>query len=290
LPAGEAVVTQTIKRHSLRFLEAKVIVMEECKAIDFESIGEGPAVVLVPGSCSTGAAWRPVVTHLRDDFRCITTSLPGYGGTAERRTASDMSIDRVAEAVEAVIDQAGAPVHLAGHSFGGLAALAVALRGRVRIASLLVIEPPAVTLLTTSEDHAHADAFRDMVGTYAAAHARGERMAISAMIDFYGGVGTFASMPERVRAYAVQTTPVNLRDWRSAYDLVLTPQKLRSIRSPTTVVCGENSHPAMHRITRRLAERIRGANHVVVGGSAHFVIASHPAEIAKIIENHIANA
>jgi hypothetical protein len=29
--------------------------------IDYDEIGSGPAVVLLPGSCCTGAAWRPVM-------------------------------------------------------------------------------------------------------------------------------------------------------------------------------------------------------------------------------------
>ena len=32
--------------------------------IDYHEAGEGPTVVLVPGSCSTGAAWRPVMASL----------------------------------------------------------------------------------------------------------------------------------------------------------------------------------------------------------------------------------
>ena len=44
------------------------------------------------------------------------------------------------------------------------------------------------------------------VGRLAAAAAE----AIAAMIDFYGGAGTFASWPPRVREYAVQTTAVNI--------------------------------------------------------------------------------
>ena len=55
--------------------------------------------MLVPGSCSTGAAWRPVVSHWHNDFRCVTTSLLGYGGTAERRTAADADISYEAEDV-----------------------------------------------------------------------------------------------------------------------------------------------------------------------------------------------
>ena len=88
--------------------------------IDYDESGAGPTVVLVPGSCSTGAAWRPVIAALNGRFRCVTTSLLGYGGTAERRSGCDPSIAHEAEIVEAVARRTGGPVHLVGHSFGGL--------------------------------------------------------------------------------------------------------------------------------------------------------------------------
>jgi|SRR3954447_26418844 pimeloyl-ACP methyl ester carboxylesterase len=56
--------------------------------IDYDEAGAGPTIVFVPGSCSTGAAWRPVIAACGGQFRCVTTSLLGYGGTTERRTAS----------------------------------------------------------------------------------------------------------------------------------------------------------------------------------------------------------
>jgi pimeloyl-ACP methyl ester carboxylesterase len=89
---------------------------------DFDVCGAGPTIVLVPGSCSTGATWRPVISAWDSQFRCVTTSLLGYGGTAERRTAGDPSIAHEADMLEAVIERAGGRVHLVGHSFGGLAA------------------------------------------------------------------------------------------------------------------------------------------------------------------------
>jgi pimeloyl-ACP methyl ester carboxylesterase len=112
-------------------------------AIDYDESGTGQTIVLVPGSCSTGAAWRPVVSHWHNDFRCVTTSLLGYGRTAERRTAADADISYEAEVLASVVARAGGPVHLVGHSFGGLTALAVALRNRVPLLSLVIIEAPA---------------------------------------------------------------------------------------------------------------------------------------------------
>jgi pimeloyl-ACP methyl ester carboxylesterase len=45
--------------------------------IDYDECGSGPTIVLVPGSCSTGAAWRPVMAAWDGRFRCVTTSLLG---------------------------------------------------------------------------------------------------------------------------------------------------------------------------------------------------------------------
>ena len=39
------------------------MILETRGPIDYQETGAGPTVVLVPGSCSTGAAWRPVMGH-----------------------------------------------------------------------------------------------------------------------------------------------------------------------------------------------------------------------------------
>ena len=125
-----------------------VMTQELLERIDYEVCGSGPTVVLVPGSCSTGAAWRPLISACDNQLRYVTTSLLGYGKTAERRAAHDTSISHEADALEWVVRRASSgSVHLVGHSFGGLVALAVALRNRVRLASLVIIEAPAIELL-----------------------------------------------------------------------------------------------------------------------------------------------
>src|SRR5215831_14851495 len=109
--------------------------------IDYEECGAGPTIVMVPGSRSTGAAWRPVIA---------------------------------------------------------------ASNGR----------------------------FREMTTAYFAAFEGGNAEAIAAMIDFYGGAGTYASWPQRVRDYAVATTPVNILDWASAYGFALPAASLAALEIP----------------------------------------------------------
>jgi pimeloyl-ACP methyl ester carboxylesterase len=258
--------------------------------IDYEVAGAGPTLVLVPGSCSTGAAWRPVMAAWGDRFRCATTSLLGYGGTAERRSVDDTSIWHEADVLEEVIRTAGEPVHLVGHSAGGLVGLAVALRKRVALKSLVVIEAPAVELLRLNGDHDHYRAFRRMTESYFAAHAMGDAQAIAAMIDFYGGAGTFASWPPRVREYAVATTAVNILDWASAYDFAPSAAELGAIDIPVLVLRGGKSHPAVRHANAVLAARMTRAECITVAGAAHFMVATHPNHVAGLIVEHVLDA
>jgi pimeloyl-ACP methyl ester carboxylesterase len=258
--------------------------------IDYDEAGDGPTVVLVPGSCSTGAAWRPIVSHWNNRFRCVTTSLLGYGGTAERRTAPDVDIAHEADVIEAVVERAGGPVHLVGHSFGALAAVAVALRNRVPLRSLAILEAPALELLAAMGEHQHYRAFREMNDRYFGAFHAGDSDAIAVMIDFYGGAGTFAAWPPRVRGYAVETTAVNIRDWASAYEFKLTPAALAHITIPTLVLRGAESHPAIRRANELLAGCMTDAALIDVAGAAHFMISTHARDLAGLISQHVTHA
>ena len=259
--------------------------------IDYDEAGPADGGALCsPGSCSTGAAWRPVIAALNGRFRCVTTSLLGYGGTAERRSRCDPSIAHEAEIVEAVARRTGGPVHLVGHSFGGLVGIAVALRGQIDLSSLVVVEAPAAELLRECNEVGHYRAFRAMTEAYFAAFAAGEKEAIVSMIDFYGGYGTYASWPERVRAYAVETTSVNILDWASAYGFPLLVASLAAVAIPTLVMWGGASHPAARRANALLCEHLASSTHAVIQGAAHFMISSHADEVARLIADHVLRA
>jgi pimeloyl-ACP methyl ester carboxylesterase len=107
------------------------------------------------------------------------------------------------------------------------------------------------------------------------------------MIDFYGGSGTFASWPPRVRAYAVETTAANILDWASAYNFQLSAATLEAIRTPLLVLRGGASHPAVQRANALIGESISGATVATIDGAAHFMIATHADEVAQLIARHV---
>jgi pimeloyl-ACP methyl ester carboxylesterase len=254
--------------------------------IDYDESGHGPTIVLVPGSCSTGAAWRLIVSQWQSRFRYVTTSLLGYGRTAERRTLVDCDIGHEAKILESVIERAACPVHLVGHSFGGLSALAVALRNRVPLLSLAILEAPAPEILRQMGEYSRYRSFREMTDIYFSMFQAGDRNAIQQMIDFYGGAGTFAGWPQRVRDYAVETTASNILDWASAYGFRLTRPSLARIDIPVLVLWGENSHPAVQRANQLLAQCTK-ASAITIAGAAHFMMSTHPEEVARTLARHV---
>ena len=256
--------------------------------IEYHEHGDGPVLVLVPGSFSTGAAWRSVVRALHRPWRVVTTSLLGYGDTAERRDASAPRMEDEIAVLETVIRRAGRgrPVHVVGHSFGAQAALATAVRGRVPLASLCLIEPPCPALLRIPGDHAHLEAFRTMTDRYGSAWRAGEREAARNVIDFYGGAGTFDAFPAGVRDFVVRTTPANLLDWRIAYADVTSTRAYAAATVPTLVLRGEHAHPAVRRTNELVARALPNADLVYVAAAGHFMIATHPANVAALVEAH----
>jgi len=142
-------------------------------------------------------------------------------------------------------------------------------------------------ILREAGEKQHYDAFRKMSGAYSDAFRAGETDAIARMVDFYGGAGTFAAWPQRVRDYAIETTPANLLDWESAYGLRLTPASLATVKIPTLVVWGETSHPAVRRANDLLSRHIPRADRATIEGAAHFMIATHPKQFADLVARHV---
>jgi len=66
------------------------MIEDEFGRIDYDESGQGLTVVLVPGSCSTGAAWRPIIAQWENGFRCVTMWL-GQNITAERQPVTAWS-------------------------------------------------------------------------------------------------------------------------------------------------------------------------------------------------------
>lgn len=254
--------------------------------IDYHESGEGSPVLFVPGSFSTPAAWLGLWKWLPPGYRFVATSLLGYGATEETRGPGDCGIAHEMRVVEAVANRIGAPFHLVGHSFGGAVALATALGGAVEVLSIATFEANPLNLLRE-----HAELFgtmRRMSAAFETAYHAGERDAAGRIIDFWGGAGSFAAMPESVRENCRATAFANVLDWRTAYGFDATMADYARLAIPALVVRGGRANPAMVAITEALEAGLPNVRAAVIDGAGHFLITTHARDCGELLAGFLA--
>jgi pimeloyl-ACP methyl ester carboxylesterase len=264
------------------------IELDARRRVSYQQAGQGSAIVLVHGSPGTSASWGGVVKRLADRFRVVALDLPGHGGTTPRPEGEPPTTAGGAEAVEAVIAavtaEAPGPVVLAGHSYGGIVSLAVALRGRAPLRGLVLLEPVIVKLLPALGLHADFAAVEANFRPYFEGAARGEaEVATGVMIDFWFGAGAYAQMPAAARGFLAAGIERGSLDVRSVFAETYAPERLASLAPPVAVAYGSRSPAITRRMALLLAGTVgRGAAHEIAD-AGHGMPTTHPEPVAALI-------
>ena len=198
-----------------------------------------------------------------------------------------MHTDRLIEFVGQVVEAVGEPVHVVGHSWGAQILLAAVLAKRIRPLSVVCFEANPVFAKPISGQFPWRSDIETMVKRFEAALSAGDPEAASIIIDFYSRDGTFLEMPENVRAFCRATAPTNLRDWHSAATFAPSFQAFTTVDLPITLVRGGETPVPIVDVTEQLATNIPGASLRVVPSADHFLISTHPAACAEILEDHL---
>jgi len=83
--------------------------------------GNGAPVLLLHGSASAAVMWAPAIDVLKAKFRVIAPDLVGYGRTDSWPDGCDFTAADELRLLEPLLPR-NAPVHVVGHSYGGLVA------------------------------------------------------------------------------------------------------------------------------------------------------------------------
>jgi pimeloyl-ACP methyl ester carboxylesterase len=105
-----------------------------------ELVGDGPDVVLVPGTFSDRRTWLRLVGGLSREFRCLLFDPRGTGGTPDPGTP--FTPDDLVDDLLAVMDAAGLRrAHVVGHSLGAAVAALAAARHPARVDRAVLVGP-----------------------------------------------------------------------------------------------------------------------------------------------------
>ena len=248
----------------------------------YVSRGDGPPVVLLHGVGGLHAAWRPQLDALSDRYRVVAWDMPGYGGEG---IDGAMTFAGLAAALGALLDDLGGmPVHVVGHSMGGMVAQEFAVAGQDRLASL--------TLVATSPAFGRPDG--DFQKKFVAERLRplddGRGMAgVADSAVMAGLIGPLAE-PGALEAVRACMARVPEAGYRAAIRCITTFERrdaLGAIAVPTLVIAGEADPNAPAPMMERMAAKIPGARYACMAGTGHFGNLERPDEFNALLSEFI---
>jgi len=255
--------------------------------VTYEDAGQGPAIVLIHGSPGMARNWEPVARRLADRYRVLAPNLPGYGGS-DPRPAGEPRTAHAAAVVEAVIREVGAPVLLAGHSYGGNVALAVALRGEVPVVGLVLLEPVLVRVLPAVGRDADYAEVKRVFDAYLERVEGGDGEAVRVMIDYWFGPGAFDLLPDGARRFLVAHAHVNAVDIRSSFAEPHSTAALGRLGMPVLVVYGSRSPAVSRAIATAVTAHVPDGTAHELPGATHALTTTHADQVADLITAHAA--
>lgn len=266
------------------------IIVEDRK-IHFTDTGSGEPVVLVHGSSSSGAQWRALSDRLKDRFRVVAVDLLGYGASTPWNDDEQLRNEDEPDVLRAVIGHVGAPIHLVGHSYGGLAALKLALSDQNLLRSLTLIEPTAFWLLQEAEEHALHAEIRAVADTFVAEFVRGNPdAAVAQYVDYWNGPGAWCRLPDPVRSYILATAGKTRWEWATGFNVDIPLSHIAGLRLPTLILFGERTNATTSKVAELLHDTIPGSKHIAIPDGRHMSPVTHSDLVNDHIQQHVLSA
>lgn len=255
----------------------------------YREAGAGEPILLLHCSSGSSGAWAPVMNHLGQDYRVLAPDLLGYGRTAPWSRDAPLAPDAELGVVKALLDVAGRPVHLVGHSYGGTVALKAAMRFPRQVANLTLIEPVAFHLLRRRDE---PDGWREIAALaerHLALVGEGrDAAAAEAFVTYWTGPKAWQQMPDAARDSAVRTAAKVAAEWRLMFVAEDDRDAIARIGAPTLLICGGRTRTPARRVIEVLRRALPYALYHEIAGAGHMSPLTHPADIAEEIRRHLA--
>lgn len=251
--------------------------------------GTGDPVVLVHGGVSDLRTWSNQIGAFAERFRTLAYSRRFARPNAEIAAEADDPMQvHVDDLAGLIAERGAAPAHVVGHSWGGFIALLLGIQRPDLVRSLVLIEPPVLTLVLDMppkpsqllplmlRDPKTAFAIVKLgagaMGPAESAFRKGDdEAAIKAFGTGVLGKARFQSMskeryqqvwdnraPDRAQMLGVGFPPLSEDD-------------VRTVKVPVLLVCGDESPPVFRRLAEHLEKLLPDARLSVVAGASHIV-------------------
>ena len=255
-------------------------------------------VALHSGGMS-GRQWKRLADRLAPSFQVM---LPDFLGSGESPpwpdpSAPDPSIAPDAlfdfhtdvDEVSALLASLAKPVHLIGHSYGGLIALTVAREHHAQVRSLAVYDPVAFGVLYDAHDEEGlADLGRAAEHPVFLDDEQGGNEAwFEAFVDYWNGTGAWKALPQPARDSFLRVGRKVYGEVRSLMNDRTPKAGYAELTMPALLLSGERSPAAARRVEAQLASALPAARLETIAGAGHMGPITHAGEVNALIQAHL---
>ena len=161
------------------------------RRLSYREVGRGPVVLLVHGALLDGSGWDRTAAALASSARVIAVSRVGHFPDSTSLDSVRYTFEQhAADLVDFIRARRLGPVHLVGHSYGGVVAALVAARAPSEVRTLTLVELSANSLVADSAARVELiGRRRDLFARIAAAGSLEQRMRL--LVNGVAGDGTF---------------------------------------------------------------------------------------------------
>ncbi len=235
----------------------------------------------------SGRQWKRLVERLSRTHRVVAPDLLGSGENPPWPADAPFHFSQDVEAIAALVRGLGQPVHLVGHSYGGLLALMVARDSPALVRSIAAYDPVAFGIL---QDEPDAETLMTDTPALVDDAIGGSEAWFRIFVDWWNGDGTWASLPEPARASFLRVGRKVFFEVKSLLGDRTSAAQWGTIRAPTILFTGERTPSTERRVVHRLGAAMPGARIVEVPGAGHMGAITHADLVDPEIARHIAES
>lgn len=247
-------------------------------SIHYVAGGEGPPLLFVHGWLESSWCWSRVIERLPERFSCYAVDLLGFGQTAVPEGDSPFDLFSNLEVVETLIrERIREPVHLVGHSMGGMISVLLSSRFPDLVRTLTMISAPVdgPQAVTRVLQVAALPIIRD--STYRLLRSKGMTRLLS---NFFVHE---VAVPERMISEAQRVSHAAI--FGSAQSIMTNNFEpyLRNVRVPTLVLFGDKDRVIDMSQGALAADRIRDVEFRILRSCGHCPNIEEPDKVSELI-------
>lgn len=258
---------------------------------DIAYLDEGTGPNLIVGHCSSAShkEWLPLIAELKPDWHVLAPDFICYGQSQSWPAGKPFSIDADISVLSALAKKVKGPLHLLGHSYGAALALEAARKLGPRVKSLTLVEPVTFHLLREGRAPARMARFEELSIAVLTAVGKGDdRAAAAAFMSYWLGRWRWWLSPEKFKAAITATIRKVALEFAIAIEAEQKLSAYAAVTAPTLLIAGSTTRAPARAVVDLLGATLPQAEIKIVRGAGHMSPFTHPAEINRLVREHLA--